>query len=114
MNTTGKLVAVAVLVMGLCGPVHAAWVFNVDPKDVRASIASGQSMVTFSTVQSLSNPANCGAVDFYAVPFDINGHHKSVLSILLTAVASQRKVAVYVSDTQCSLGRPIALDVMIS
>jgi hypothetical protein len=113
MKTSLRAVALAAFASVLCAQAHAGWKNNVDVKDVRAGITAA-SMVSFGTTQSMSNPAACAGVDYYAVAFDVNGHHRSVLAILLTAMATGRKVNIYVVDGQChSTGRPLVQDVTI-
>jgi hypothetical protein len=86
-------------------------VFNVTPTQVRSSGLT--STVTFSTTQTLTNPAACGGL-FYAVT---PAHQsQSALAVLLAAYFAGRNISIYVLGGGCdpTSGGIIVTDVMTS
>jgi len=92
--------------------VHAAnaWYYGLTIKDVTAQNKADQT--SFRTLEPINNPGSCPNVDFYAIRPDNNP--KFAMSILLAAYMGNKKIDIYVVDSQCgAFGRPSVTDIRI-
>jgi hypothetical protein len=107
-----------ILVVALTVSVHAESVWHGNLKVTQAWSAQDKDRVVFMIEEDASgsevykNPANCANTTYYevAVPYD----RKTALSILLTALTTQKDINVYVVDNQCGVfNQPVVSTVVI-
>jgi len=86
------------------------WYEPLEVKDIR--VQGNRGVVSFRTEELINNPKPCISDDYYVLqPTEMNDQ---LMSVLLAAHASGKKVGINVDGTQCGpYGRPVVTQVRI-